>query len=552
MTMKRYLCAALWCALLATANVRGAGFPGEVWVRQPDRDLDLRPAPRAIAADSTNLYVATKTSVLVVDQQGTTLHQFGSAGAGDGQFDSPFGLDVDEDCIYLCDYGNNRIQVFSKSGTFLRKWGTEGTASAQFKNPRSCAVAAGRLYVVDANNHRIQVFTTDGDYVRMWGGYGNLPGQFAYPGEVKVANGRVYVHDWQNRRIQVSSPGGAYLYDFDLDQARDGEGWSKNGHMLATDGAYLYTGGRGGRKLVVFDLAGREVFRWQDASSLKAYSAVIQGPFLYVAEIHTGTGEPVPILCYRRVFRTPGSPSLWNKPVPRANVLSTTQRQGQGILDIDYTVVDANAATVAVHAVAFEGSTHDLDSLVPIRAFVDGTEANVGTNITPGVTNRISWNVSSDWSEDYGDLRVAVLVKDDVRQLLDLHYLELPALNGNPAVTINRVAISQDDFRPAWIWWVAENNAAIRFDDGAVYGVGGNTNLFANSAGTTDDGRAFVFEQLGIREATPTELQYAREATTPGAVTRWPSRFKIDNRPTHVNEFCFDTGTTNGWWVVKE
>ena len=41
------------------------------------------------------------------------LHHLVSRGNKEGEFDSPFGICVDCDgFVYVCDYGNNRVQVF--------------------------------------------------------------------------------------------------------------------------------------------------------------------------------------------------------------------------------------------------------------------------------------------------------------------------------------------------------------------------------------------------------------------------------------------------------
>ena len=45
---------------------------------------------------------------------------FGKPGNGKGQFSSPCGR------VYVADYSNNRIQVFTAEGRFLRMFGRRG------------------------------------------------------------------------------------------------------------------------------------------------------------------------------------------------------------------------------------------------------------------------------------------------------------------------------------------------------------------------------------------------------------------------------------------
>ena len=57
--------------------------------------------------------------VQVFDGSGGFLRTFGSFGTGNGEFDDPFGLALDDSGnIFVGDRLNNRVQVFDNSGTF--------------------------------------------------------------------------------------------------------------------------------------------------------------------------------------------------------------------------------------------------------------------------------------------------------------------------------------------------------------------------------------------------------------------------------------------------
>ena len=85
---------------------------------------------------------------------------WGSYGQGPGQFDWPLGVAVDASGnVYVTDWGNHRIQVFTSSGEYITQWGSYGKGSGQFYSPWGVAVdASGNVYVADAGNHRIQKF----------------------------------------------------------------------------------------------------------------------------------------------------------------------------------------------------------------------------------------------------------------------------------------------------------------------------------------------------------------------------------------------------------
>lgn len=59
--------------------------------------------------------------------------------------------------VYVCEYGNSRVQRFSKDGEPLGTWGRPGRGEGELFNPWAVAVdGRGRVFVVDSNNHRIQ------------------------------------------------------------------------------------------------------------------------------------------------------------------------------------------------------------------------------------------------------------------------------------------------------------------------------------------------------------------------------------------------------------
>ena len=52
------------------------------------------------------------------------------------------------------------MQEFAKNGDFVGKWGSFGAADGDFKSPYAVAVSAGGyIYVADTVNARIQKFT---------------------------------------------------------------------------------------------------------------------------------------------------------------------------------------------------------------------------------------------------------------------------------------------------------------------------------------------------------------------------------------------------------
>ena len=116
----------------------------------------------------------------IVNDEVCLVDSFGTAGSGDGQFDEPAGLALDEDdnLLYVADTENNRVQVFEMvtgstcpSGTdevidgvcFVELLGSFGSDPGEFNNPMGLALdpATGSLYIADSDNHRVQIFSTE-------------------------------------------------------------------------------------------------------------------------------------------------------------------------------------------------------------------------------------------------------------------------------------------------------------------------------------------------------------------------------------------------------
>jgi len=551
-----------------TLMLAGTGMawnaPQDQWVceegngwRHPYRDS------YSIAVDDARVYVGTATNGIIVYDRHTRaeLARFGSLGAGNEQFHVPNAIALVGNRLYVADRYNHRIQVLKNDGTFLFRWGERGTNPNEFLEPRGIAADTSYIYVCDRLACRVSVHRKDGTFVRMWGEGGPLPEQFESPISIAVDETFVYVSDGRDAdflpRVKVYTKQGKYV--------REWRGhYTHDKFNIAVDEAYVYAlscypWNNSPCHLIVYDKEGREVWRHvSDNGPLAAHPLAIApwGSRIYIADYDHG-GSIRRIEVFHQIFRTLGSPQVYTNCAPKAEVSLLTQTPGTGILDIDYIVTDNDTPAVTAYPLVFTNATPSLASCLPMHTLVDGTEANVGTNVTVGVTNRISWNVGADWDVDYGDIRIAILAKDD-RKLLDIHWLHMPAVDGNPALTINRYPITENDLLNLWFWVIASGNTAVSLADGEVRGTAGSGydgELLADDGGTETRGREFLFDLLGISEATTDELLQAREASTPGSITKWDPRYKLPTGvPRKVNEFGFDTGSTDadGWWVVKE
>ena len=161
----------------------------------------------------TELYVADSSNhrVQVIDSAtGACTRTWGSRSAGAGQLQSPTTRDVQVsasgEAVYVSDFSNHRVCVFSPEGRPLRVLGKgAGAGEGQLQNPLSIALTrSGTLLVCDYSNHRVQELQCrDGAFVRMWGKQGQGRGEFHSPRGVAVGeDGEVYVCD-HGSRVQV-------------------------------------------------------------------------------------------------------------------------------------------------------------------------------------------------------------------------------------------------------------------------------------------------------------------------------------------------------------
>ena len=88
------------------------------------------------------------------DELGFCVRQFGHSYFWKQCLKHPHGLAVDRGNVFVCDYDNNRVQVYTRNGKFVTSFGL-----SQFTRPAGIAIdIAGRIYVSDERHVRMFVF----------------------------------------------------------------------------------------------------------------------------------------------------------------------------------------------------------------------------------------------------------------------------------------------------------------------------------------------------------------------------------------------------------
>ncbi|MYC05610.1 MAG: hypothetical protein F4X57_00240 [Chloroflexi bacterium] len=199
-----------------------------------------------VATDSqNNLYVFQRKDppVVVFDSNGNYLNAWGH-----GAFNSPHGMSINGDVVYLTDRDDSVAVAFTLEGSPLMVLGERGVhsdtgcekpgdlvprAAGPFNYPTEIVKGpSGSIYVADGyRNSRIHKFTDGGELVNSWGTPGSSePGEFHLPHSLMVDDDeKVYVCDRTNRRIQIFDSEGEFITEWtgmggpnDIAQGADG------------------------------------------------------------------------------------------------------------------------------------------------------------------------------------------------------------------------------------------------------------------------------------------------------------------------------------------
>lgn len=148
--------------------------------------------------------------IQVFDRHGQYLLQFGGHGSAPGQFIRPQNLAVDHrDWIWVADACNHRIQAFYVDGDYrvhqMRLWGVQGSGPGELSYPYDLVVTGdGTVYVCEFGNHRVQKFTDRGESLGIWGGSGRSGEGLSGPwGLALDSRGRLHILDTYNHRVHT-------------------------------------------------------------------------------------------------------------------------------------------------------------------------------------------------------------------------------------------------------------------------------------------------------------------------------------------------------------
>ena len=205
-------------------------------------------APSYIVTDDDgNIYMTREHMLLKFDSSEVLIKQVGSErGNGTKEFNDPRGMTLHNKRLYVCDSGNDRVEVYNLNLEWMKTIGSKGKGKLQFRAPSDVKFdTVGNMYVAERENRRVQViskreiflhffgrkelkgpmglyivdkhvyvadwqghsvvvYTTSGKVVTSFGRRGRELGEFRYPYCVtSCADSFIYVCDWNNERVQI-------------------------------------------------------------------------------------------------------------------------------------------------------------------------------------------------------------------------------------------------------------------------------------------------------------------------------------------------------------
>ena len=207
--------------------------------------------PNGIATDGQgNVFIASHAhNVQKFNKQGELVKSVGKKGRNDGEFVHPRGVRYHNHQVYVCDCNNGRVQVFDSDLNFVRSF---GDGPGQLKEPRDIDFdTQGNIYVLDYTEHEVLVFSEDGQYLCHFGQKGQGEGELSGPRGLCVSGDYVYVTEYSNTRVSVFHTSGKFVHSFGKVGSGRGELNSPYGIAVDQDG-FVYVCEEANNRMQVF------------------------------------------------------------------------------------------------------------------------------------------------------------------------------------------------------------------------------------------------------------------------------------------------------------
>jgi hypothetical protein len=334
--------------------------------------------------------------------------------------------------LFICDFASASVKVFSTKGTLLRSWGGVGIGMANFATaPWGVQVNPDQTVSVIDNTSPANGSWQQGAFIIK-----NFDTQGNYLNQSVIGA----IEEWSNGNLMplAITPDGLRSTPLSL---------GLNRSYTQTSDGYYYQWVMQGNYLPNGDLVLlQRRYQYNTKTSAASYS----NSFKYL---------------YRNYYGKDVALSNVTPPLPV--LYGTSQRAGTTSLDIDYSVLAATNTPVKVGMLAFVNGGTNLNSVIIPKTFVGGTGANLGANITPNTTKRVTWDMGKDWSTNVGTIKIEILANDG-------RPLQPQMWTNNPASIPAKLTGTVTDAWSMWLWLLATRDSRVTLVNGTVQGNAGN------------------------------------------------------------------------------
>ena len=169
--------------------------------------------PWGVAVDhlTSNIFIADHSNhrVQVFSQEGKFQFTFGES-PGAGKMNKPLGICIFDGRVYVTQFSGHCILIYKLDGTFVSHAGGVGRGEGQLNNPYNLAIdeVNGDIYVCDGGNNRIQIFSAELAFETiLW------QNTFRRPVDIKLAQQCIFVLDESNPCLHVFNSSHAPLHN---------------------------------------------------------------------------------------------------------------------------------------------------------------------------------------------------------------------------------------------------------------------------------------------------------------------------------------------------
>lgn len=243
----------------------GGNQPSYSGILYGDFDNPLK-KPMDVASSGQFIYISDPDSnqIKMLDNSGNVIYTYGERGNEPGQLQFPYGLSFDETTkqLYVADLYTGYISIFSDKLDYLGYFAEEYTEDYTIDSPAGLRIVDDKLYLTDVNINKIFVFSLDGELLLTFGEDGMEDGQLSAPNSIAVDRDKnIYVSDSGNDRVQVFTPQGEFIRSINGSPDGQGDPVFSNPRGIAIDANdRLFVVNNMVHRIHAFDLEGRTLY----------------------------------------------------------------------------------------------------------------------------------------------------------------------------------------------------------------------------------------------------------------------------------------------------